>query len=99
MLSTVVQVYPTRDFKVSVYFADGMIKLYDVKPLIDKGGVFAQISNIDDFIKKCTVLNGTLAWDLSGRFDPTQCLDVDPDIIYQEGLSAKDPLDSSSSAD
>lgn len=99
MLSTVVQVYPTRGFKVYVYFADGKIKLYDVGPLIDKGGVFDQISQVDDFIEKCTVLNGTLAWDLSGRFDPSACLDIDPETIYQDGLETEDPLSSSTPAD
>lgn len=91
MLHTVIQVLPTSDFKVYVYFDDGKIKLYDVTPLLGKG-VFKQISDIDAFMKKCTVMNGTLAWDLSGRFDETQCLDIDPETIYTVGIDVADPL-------
>ncbi len=61
----VIQVIPTKDFKVYIYFIDGKIKLFDAKELIQKG-VFKQLQDIDIFINTCTVLNDTLAWDLSG---------------------------------
>lgn len=93
MIRKVVQVHPVRDFKVYVYFDDGTIKLYEVQPLIAKGGIFQQISAEIDFMEKCTVLNGTLAWDLSGRFDPSQCIDIDPETIYKDGTDSKDPLE------
>ncbi|MFK5283368.1 DUF2442 domain-containing protein, partial [Lacticaseibacillus paracasei] len=53
MLHTVIQVKPTQDFKVYVYFDNGKIKLFDMAPLLGKG-VFKQISEIDVFIEKCT---------------------------------------------
>lgn len=93
LIRKVVQVHPVKCFKVYVYFDDGVIKLYDVQPLIAKGGVFQQISAESDFVEKCTVLNGTLAWDLSGRYDPTQCIDIDPETIYKDGIDSKDPLE------
>ena len=37
-------------------------------------------------------MNSTLAWDLSGRFDPTDCIDIDPFTVY-ESQSVKDPLE------
>lgn len=91
MLHTVVQVKPTLDFKVYVYFGDGKIKLYDVSHLLDKG-VFKQISDADTFINKCTVINQTLAWDLGGNFDEYKCLDIDPETIYTTGIDVADPL-------
>jgi hypothetical protein len=91
MLHTVIQVKPTNDFKVYVYFNDGKIKLYDMTPLLGKG-VFKQISDISVFIDKCTVLNHTLAWDIIGNFDENNCLDIDPESIYQKGLDSADPL-------
>jgi len=91
MLRTVIQVRPTPDFKVYVYFDDGKIKLYDMSPYLNKG-VFNQISNIDAFIEKCTVINQTLAWDVGGHFDEYRCLDIDPEVIYSDGLDVKDPL-------
>ncbi|MDZ7792954.1 MAG: DUF2442 domain-containing protein [Spirochaetia bacterium] len=87
----VVQVLPQKDFTVFVYFSDGIIKKYDVSPLLGKG-VFSRISNIDDFQNKCTVLNNTLAWDLSGNYDPYDCIDIDPENIYENSETVADPL-------
>lgn len=91
MLKKVIQVKPNSDFTVHVYFDDGHIKLFDMKPFLSKG-VFKKISDIDSFLKMCTVMNGTLAWDLSGKFDPTNCIDIDPETIYSTGVSSADPL-------
>ncbi|MEI8347203.1 MAG: DUF2442 domain-containing protein [Pseudomonadota bacterium] len=91
MLHTVVQVKPTHDFKVYVYFCDGKIKLFNVAPMLKKG-VFKKISNIDVFMEKCTVINQTLAWDVAGGFDEYNCLDIDPETIYDTGLDVADPL-------
>ena len=35
MIAHVVQVFPQKDYTVFIYFADGKIKKYDVKPLLD----------------------------------------------------------------
>ena len=56
MLKTIVQVNPRDDFKVYVYFDDGKIKLYDVGTLIKNGGILQKISQIDEFMNKCTVM-------------------------------------------
>ncbi len=88
----VVQVIPQRDFTVFVYFSNGVIKKYNVKPLLNKG-VFKKISNEDDFISKCTVMNNTLAWDISGYFDPYTCIDIAPDTIYEFSETVQDPLE------
>lgn len=91
MLQTVVQVKPTKDFKVYIYFDNGKIKLYDIAPLLNQG-VFKQISDIDVFLEKCTVMNNTLAWDIGGNFDESKCLDIDPETLYTDGLDVVDPL-------
>jgi len=87
----VVQVVPTSDFTVYVYFSDGIIKLYDFTPLLNKG-IFSKISSIESFVDKCTVMNNTLAWDLSGNFDPSSCIDIDPERIYEQSKTVDDPL-------
>lgn len=91
MLHTVVQVVPTQDFKVFVYFSDGKIKLYDVSPLLGQG-VFKQISDVESFVSKCTVMNNTLAWDVGGNFNEYECIDIDPEEIYTSGVDVADPL-------
>lgn len=91
MIHSVIQVVPTDDFKVYIYFDSGEIKLFDMKHMLNKG-VFKQISNIEAFKSKCTVMNGTLAWDISGNFDEYNCLDIDPETIYINGVNVEDPL-------
>ena len=89
-MKTVNQVIPRNDFKVYVYFNDGKIKLFDMSHLIGFG-VFKKISDVDVFIKTCTVLNHTLAWDLLGDGDTYNCLDIDPETIYLNGIDVEDP--------
>jgi len=91
MFHSVIQVKPTQDFKVYVYFDDGKIKLFDMTPLLGKG-VFKQISNLDAFTEKCAVLHHTLAWDVGGNFDEYNCIDIDPETIYSTGINVSDPL-------
>ena len=77
----VVQVVPHADHTVSVYFSDGKIVCYDVRPLLDKG-VFRALRDEDTFMNTCKIMNDTLAWDVSRNDDPTACIDIDPDTLY-----------------
>jgi len=77
------QVAPKSNFTVNVYFDDGKIKSSDAKPLIEKGGMFARLGDSDFFRERCVVMNHTLAWDVKGDFDPTECIDICPDLIYE----------------
>ncbi|GAB4443382.1 MAG: DUF2442 domain-containing protein [Turneriella sp.] len=91
-LASVIQVYPTADYQVYIYFADGSVRKYDAAPLIEQG-VFAVLKNPEVFRKTCTVLNGTLAWDLSGHRDPYDCLDLDAENLFNTCPKVKDPLE------
>ena len=77
----VLQAIPIDDFKVHAYMNDGTIRCVDMRPLIDKGGVFEPLRAPDFFSGKLTVLNDTIAWDLSGRHDPSDCIDIDPFVV------------------
>ena len=77
----IVQVVPHDDYPVSVYFCDGTIVLYDVKPNLKKG-VFQKLNDKTVFMEKCKIINDTLAWDVTGTDDPTSCIDIDPDYLY-----------------
>ena len=81
------QVVPNNDFTVSVYFDDGIVKMYDAKRLIEKGGIYTPLANIDFFKNRCVVMNNTLAWDVSGNWDTEMCIDVCPDMLYLQGES------------
>lgn len=91
MFHKVLQVVPTSDYKVYIYFADGKIKLFDASELVKKG-VFQQLKDIESFKNSCTVLNDTLAWDLSGKCDPYNCLDLDAEELYNSCPEVKEPI-------
>lgn len=82
MFHRVVQVIPYEDYKVYVYFEDGKIVCYDASVLLEKR-VFEPLKNREIFLNSCTVMNDTLAWDVSGNRDETQCLDIDPEMLYE----------------
>jgi len=83
------QVEPHNDFTVNVYFDDGIVKCYDANPLIKKGGIYAPLGEPDFFINHCVIMNNTLAWDVSGNWDSTMCIDICPDLIYgQDSLKS-----------
>ena len=88
----VVQAIVGGDSTIYVYFSDGKIVLYDVRHLIDKGGVFEVLKDKKFFTERLTVLNGTAAWDLSGNYDPADCIDLDPFVLY-EAERVQDPLE------
>lgn len=81
MRPQIVQVYPTEDYKVYVYFEDGKIVCYDAVPLLDMD-VFAPLCDKSFFIDRCTIINDTLAWDVTGDRNVCKCLDIDPETLY-----------------
>lgn len=89
----VVQALAGKDYQVYAYFSDGSIHLFDMKPLIRKGGVFSELENKEFFTSRLTVMNATIAWDLSGHFDPANCIDIDPFTVYHS-KRVEDPLES-----
>ena len=65
---TVVQVIPLDNSHVQVFFDDGKIVDYDATEDL-KAKIFKPLRNSNTFKEACTVMNGTLAWDLSGNRD------------------------------
>ena len=78
----VFQAVDAGDFVVHAYMNDGSIRAYDVKPLLEKGGVFEPLRDPGTFSSHLTVMNGTVAWDLTGKRDPNDCIDIDPLEIF-----------------
>ena len=53
--------------------------------------MFQALKDVSFFIKNCKMMNDTLAWDLTGSNDLSQCIDIDPEYLY--GLEyAEDPI-------
>lgn len=79
---TVVQVIPFDNYHVQVFFDDGKITEYDATQDLNSE-LFRPLKDIDVFKNACTVMNDTLAWDLQGNRDETQCIDIDPFTLYE----------------
>ena len=80
-LATVVQAVPGEDFTVYVYFSDGSIRQTDMKPFDETF-----------FRERLTVMNGAVAWDVTGNRDATQCIDFDPCVMHEKSPIVADPL-------
>lgn len=63
--------------------------IINAKTLLKKK-VFEPLKDINFFMNACTILNGTLAWDVTGTRDCSKCLDIDPEMLYGlENVSEK----------
>ncbi len=89
----VVQAVPGDDFTVFAYYSDGTVHLVDIKPLIARGGVFQRLADKAFFEEALTVMHGAVAWDVTGTYDETQCIDLDPWAMYEKSPTATDPLE------
>ena len=92
----VLQAVAGENFTVYLYFNDGSVRLYDAKPLLALGGVFAPLQDEAFFKSRLTVLNDTAAWDVTGDRDPGSCVDLDPIELYESCPVVVDPLESAS---
>ncbi len=91
LFPVVVQALPGADFTVYAYMLDGTVRKVSVKHLVEQGGVWERLRDLDFFRNALTVMNDTVAWDLSGHFDPTDCIDIDP-FTVAECEAVTDPI-------
>ena len=87
----VLQVVPTNDYKIYIYFNDGSVRLFDAKPLIQHGTVFEPLADINIFKSKIAIINKTVAWDFEGKRDPCKCVDLDPLVLFNNPI-VSDPF-------
>ena len=64
------------------FFDDGKIVEYDSTNDL-QGEIFKPLQDIQVFKDTCTILNDTLAWDLTGDRDASNCIDIDPFTLYE----------------
>ena len=74
----VTAVTPEDDYTLLVDFADGKRKRFDMKPLIERGGVFARLKDLEYF-RKAHVARSTVAWD--------EMVDIAPESLYERGVT------------
>lgn len=74
------EVNPNPDYTLTLIFTNGEVKVFDVKPYLDKG-IFRELQNRQLFYSVKPFL-GTVQW-LHGR-------DFCPDTLYMDGISVTD---------
>lgn len=77
----VIKVEPNMDYTVLVHFSDGKVVKYDVEPMLNRE-VFKPLKDKHLFVYACTIMNDTLAWDISGEKDEYDCIDIAPETLY-----------------
>ena len=87
MLHDICMVKPAGQWKVDCYFSTGHIRRFDMAPLLARGcgPVFRPLRNRRTFLSTMTVMNGTLAFDVSGKRDEYKCVDIDAETIFENG--------------
>lgn len=79
----ILYVSPGEGNRVYCFCADGLWRIWDASAILQTSAMQDQVrSNPDFFRSAMTVINETLAWDISGDKDPSECIDVDPNEIY-----------------
>lgn len=76
-METVTHVKPRDDFHLELQFSTGEVRIFDVRPYLDKG-VFKQLQDISRF-KQAHVAFDTVCW-------PGD-LDIAPETLYDKSIS------------
>ncbi len=86
MFHKIKSVSPLPDFKLSVQFAEGVTKIYDVKPLFNKIPTFKSLETDNDFDGVYVDVGGYgIVWNDE--------LDLSCDELWENGVEIKTPFD------
>ena len=75
------------DYRLNVQFAEGITKIYDLKPLFDKWPVFTELKNNQELLYSVEVDAGGygVVWN--------DDIDLSCDELYENGETVKTPFD------
>ena len=86
MFHKVKNVYPLPDYRLSVQFAEGCTKIYDVKPLFEQITAFKELTDIHLFSDVTVDVGGYgIVWN--------DDLDLSCDELWENGVTTKTPFD------
>lgn len=86
MFHKVKSVTALKDYKLSVQFSEGITKIYDVKPLLEKNTIFNDLKNEDLFHEvKVDVGGYGIIWN--------DDIDISCDELFENGKQVKTPFD------
>lgn len=87
-IPTVIKVMPLDNFHVHVTFGDGKVIDYDATVDLQTA-LFEPLKDIEVFKETCTIMNDTLAWDITGNRDNGNCIDIDLFTLYEMDCISK----------
>ena len=76
MYLSVKEVKPLDEYKLLVTFENGEVKLFDMKPYLNKG-IFMELKDLSLF-KSAKVNFDTVEWENEA--------DIDPETLYEDGI-------------
>ena len=92
----IVGVVANNDFTLFIRFDYGDVRLYDARPLLQKGTVFEHIANIETFRRVYVDEQHCIAWDIDPSIDSTKVwsnkVDLCPDSCYIDSLPIGDAV-------
>ena len=71
------EVLPETDFHLRLTFSNGEVRVYDVRPLLEQGGVFDELKDESAF-RSVHPWHGTVRW-AGGQ-------DICPDTLYEDSI-------------
>ncbi len=86
----IIHVLPNNDHTLTLTFDSGEVRLYDVKPLIQKGTVFAFLSDMRNFRRVYLDDAHCASWDIDPEIDSNivwnNKVDLCPDTCYVDSV-------------
>ncbi|MBP3481039.1 MAG: DUF2442 domain-containing protein [Clostridia bacterium] len=83
-------VIPNNDFTLTISFDNGEKRLYDVRPLLQKGTVFEPFADIENFRRVYVDDTHCIAWDIDPSIDSDKVwnnkVDLCPDGCYIDSV-------------
>lgn len=88
----VLQAVAGDNYIIYAYMNDGSVRKYDLSSFVSGKEELSALKDPEVFKNSLTVLNGTAAFDLTGNRDETNCVDIDPLVLYSAPC-VSDPLE------
>lgn len=86
----IVSVKPNEDFTLFLTFNNGERRILDIKPMLEKGGVFTPFRDYDNFKRVYLDDTGCVSWDIDPEIDSNivwnNKVDICPDGCYVDSV-------------
>ena len=79
MSPDVIEVVANEDYTLTLTFENGEIKVFDIKPYLDKG-IFNELKDMS-YYKNVKIIDGTVSWN--------DRQDICPDTLYSDSIELK----------